>query len=240
MQTCADVQAVIARVRSLFGGGEAIDVPSGAANISSAAQTVTTARSRIADLAGAGMTSYAEMADQSVPPLTTSAASDTAGDAPDDAAAVTQAGAARMEQISAQTNAIAAAAPMPKSTADERVILTALRSQVAQASQLVQATQQQASALAGQVRNLDYPKDAPGGGVQPLIITMPQSPAPGQDPPHGKDPRYWIDVTKIIHVPDGQLAPYNTTQIGPGLYYPSPDNPYFAMDPPPPRSGRWI
>jgi hypothetical protein len=61
---------------------------------------------------------------------------------------------------------------------------------------------------------------------------VPLTPPPG-DPPHGKDPRYWIDVTKIIHVPDGQLAPYGTTQIGPGLYYPTgtPYQPNPAPDP---------
>lgn len=236
MQTCADVQAVIARARSLFGSGDAVDVPSGAPNITSASEAVTAARSRISHLTGVGATSYAEMADRSVPPLTTSATSDTGLTTHlTTAAAVTQAGAARMEQISAQTNAIAAAAPMAKSTADERVILTALRSQVAQASQLVQASQQQAGALAGQIRNLDYPKDAPGGGVQALDHDMPQSPAPGgEDPPHGKDPRYWIDVTKIVHVPEGQLAPYGTKQIGPGLWYPSNDQSYFVTPPPPP------
>lgn len=43
-----------------------------------------------------------------------------------------------------------------------------------------------------------------------------------QEPPHGKDPRYWIDVGKIIDVPDGELAPANTVQIGPNMYYPAP------------------
>jgi hypothetical protein len=46
---------------------------------------------------------------------------------------------------------------------------------------------------------------------------------PPQDPPHGKDPHYWIDVGKIIYVPDGELAPANTVQIGPNMYCPAPD-----------------
>jgi hypothetical protein len=232
-QTCAEVQAVVARARSLFGNGEAVDVPSGAPNITSAAQAVMTARSRTSGLSGVGTTSYGEMADRAVPPLTTSATSDTRlVTHMTTAAAITQAGAARMEQIVAQTSAIAKVAPMAKSNADQRVILTALRSQVAQASQMVQATQQQASALAGQLRDLQYPKDAP---AQALDHDLPQSPpsSGGEDPPHGKDPRYWIDVTKIVHVPDGQLAPNNSTQIGPGLFYPSPDRPGFATPPPP-------
>ncbi len=68
----------------------------------------------------------------------------------------------------------------------------------------------------------------PGGDVEALSFGPDE-----EDPPHGKDPRYWIDVTKIIHVPEGELAPYGTTQIGPGLYYPT-GNPYSVSPPPPP------
>lgn len=66
-----------------------------------------------------------------------------------------------MDQIAAPTSAISKAAPPATSAAGQRVILTALRSQVWQASPVSQSTQQQASALAGQVRGLEYPKDAP-------------------------------------------------------------------------------
>jgi hypothetical protein len=68
-------------------------------------------------------------------------------------------------------------------------------------------------------------------GVQALGHDIPLTPPPA-DPPQGKDPRYWIDVTKIIHVPEGQLAPYGTVQIGPGLYYPDPGS-GFTYQPPP-------
>ena len=64
-----------------------------------------------------------------------------------------------------------------------------------------------------------------------------RTPAPDspqqEDPPHGKDPRYWIDLDKIIHVPPGQLAPYGTKQIGPGLFYPI-GSPYDYSPPPDP------
>jgi hypothetical protein len=73
----------------------------------------------------------------------------------------------------------------------------------------------------------------PQPGVQALDHNIPLTPPPA-DPPHGKDPRYWIDVTKIIHVPDGQLAPYGTVQIGPGLYYPDPSSGFTYQPPPPP------
>lgn len=227
MQTCDEVQAVIARARSLFGGADAVEVPDTAGHITQAAQTVTAARSRTTNLTGTGVQSYQGMADESIPPLTRAAGSDTALAAHvTTAAAVTQAGAARLDQISATTSAITKAAPLAKSAAAQRVIVNALRSQISQASQVVQATRQQATALSGRVRDLEYPKDAP---AQALDQDFRRAPA---DLPHGKDPRYWIDVTRIIHVPDGQKAPYGTKQIGPGLYYPFNDQRYNATTPP--------
>lgn len=86
--------------------------------------------------------------------------------------------------------------------------------------------------LAGQP--LQPPPHPNGGGVQAVDYDMPLSPATDTDPPHGKDPRYWIDVTKVIHVPEGQLAPYGTKQIGPGLWYPSNDSTYNVTPPPDP------
>jgi hypothetical protein len=231
MQTCTEVEALIARARSLFGPGEAVDVPETAGRITQAEQSVTAARSRTADLSGSGVQSYRAMVDESVSPLTKAAGSDTTLAAHvTTAAAVTQAGAARMDQIAATTSAITKAAPMAKSTGAQRVILTALRSQVSQVVQVVQSTQQQAAALAGQVRGLEYPKDAPAQG---LDNDLSQRNRTGDNPPHGKDPRYWIDVTKIIHVPDGELAPEGTKQIGPGLYYQYNDQQLNATPPPP-------
>ena len=54
-----------------------------------------------------------------------------------------------------------------------------------------------------------------------------------EDPPFGQDRRYWLDVTKIIHVPARELAPAGTIEIGPGLYYPAPNSPYPLVPPPP-------
>lgn len=60
--------------------------------------------------------------------------------------------------------------------------------------------------------------------VQAAGYDVPLSPA-DRDPPHGKDPRYWIDLDRVVHVPPGQPAPYGTIPIGPGLYYPDPGFP---------------
>jgi hypothetical protein len=81
---------------------------------------------------------------------------------------------------------------------------------------------------------LQAPPHPQSSGVQAVDYNTPLSPAPYVDPPHGKDPRYWIDVTKIIHVPDGQLAPALSKQIGPGLFYPSDiDRQQYNVTPPP-------
>lgn len=56
--------------------------------------------------------------------------------------------------------------------------------------------------------------------------------AEGEDPPHGEDPRFWLDVTEIEHVPTGTLVPYGYMRIGPELWYPDPYR--YDMTPPPP------
>ena len=232
VQACADAQATIARARSLFGSPSSIDVPNSATEIDTAVQTATAGRDRTVDMAGgSGMPAYRDMVDRSIPPLTTASTSD-AGLTTHltTAAAVTKAGATRLDSIAAQTRTISEAAPAARSAAEQRAILTALRAQMQQASQVVQTTQQQAGAAATQIRTLQYPKDAPassGDGVQALDDGK-------KPPPHGHDPRYWVDVTKIIHVPDGELPPHGCTQIGPNLWYPFEDNQYSVHPPPDP------
>lgn len=111
-------------------------------------------------------------------------------------------------------------------------VIAALRSQ---------RTQLHADALAGFNAYQDSATDpALGGdpltvpthpaGVQATGHDMPLAPA-DQQPPHGKDPRYWIDLDRIIQVPPGQVAPYGTIPIGPGLYYPDPNFPSASAPP---------
>jgi hypothetical protein len=177
VQACADAQAAIARARSLFGSSSSIDVPNSAAEITGAAQTAAAGRDRTADMAGgAGMPAYREMVDRAIPPLTTASTSD-AGLTTQlvTAAAVSKAGATQLDGIAAQTRTISAAAPAARTAADQRAILTALRGQLQQASQVVQTTQLQAGAAATQIRSLKYPKDAPGSSgdaVQGLDDTI--------------------------------------------------------------------
>jgi hypothetical protein len=65
------------------------------------------------------------------------------------------------DRIAAQTRTISATAPTARTAADQRAVLTALRGQLQQASQVVQTTQQQAGGAATQIHSLTYPKDAP-------------------------------------------------------------------------------
>ncbi|WP_431236127.1 PPE domain-containing protein (plasmid) [Mycolicibacterium psychrotolerans] len=112
-------------------------------------------------------------------------------------------------------------------------VIAALRSQRAQlhADALAAFSAYQASATDPAL--VGDPLTAPPhpNGIQATSYDLPLAPA-DQEPPPGKDPRYWIDLDRIIHGPPGQTAPYGTVPIGPGLYYPDPDFPSAAAPPP--------
>jgi hypothetical protein len=172
VQAGADAEAAIARARSLFGSSTSITVPDSGADVTEAAQTAAAGRDRTLDMAGgAGLPSYRDMVNRSIPPLTSAAASDAGLTAHlVTAAAVTDAGATQLDGIADHTRTICAAAPAARTAADQRAVLTALRGQLQQASQVVQTTQQQAGAAATQIDALHYPNDAPAfaGGAQGL------------------------------------------------------------------------
>lgn len=168
VQACVAVQAAIARARSLFGS----PISGGISHTSStliaeAVQVAAAARDRTVDMVGGlGMPSYRDMVDRSIPPLMTASTSD-AGLTTHlaAAAAATKAGADRLDAIAAQTRIIAQAAAVARTGAAQRAILTALRGQLQQASEVVQTTQQQGGAAATQIRALRYPKNAPGASL---------------------------------------------------------------------------
>lgn len=225
-------QAVIRRARALFGSSGGAEVPSGAEQLHEATEAIGQARQRTSELTGQGIPAYRDMAQQSIPPLTTAAGSDTslAGQIRS-AAAVDSAGAQRLDAIAATTRTLAAAAPGATTPNQQRAILTALRAQLQQTQQVLKTTQQQDNSTAGTIRDLTYPKNTPTGkddDIQALDDGKGKSPAP----PHGHDPRYWIDVTKITEVPDGRQAPPGYTQIGPNQWYPFEEN-QLSVHPPP-------
>jgi hypothetical protein len=172
------------------------------------------------------------MVDRSIPPLTTASTSD-AGLTTQlvTAAAVTNAGATRLDSVAAQTRTISAAAPAARTAADQRAILTALRAQIQQASQVVQTTQQQAGGAATQIHSLKYPNDAPqsaGPDDQILGDTDPASAGrvqavdfnqDGPQPPPGPQP-FLPAYEQALTAPPAPAPP-----SGPPLPFSPPQNP---------------
>jgi hypothetical protein len=111
-------------------------------------------------------------------------------------------------------------------------VIAALRSQRAQLHAHALAAFSSYQASAADPALVGDPLTAPPRpkGIRATSYDLPLAPA-DQEPPHGKDPRYWIDLDRIIHVPPGQTAPYGTVPIGPGLYYPDPDFPSATAPP---------
>jgi hypothetical protein len=238
-QACAQTEAVVQRARSLFASAPQPPLESALGDIDRAAQSTAATARMTGDMSGVLIDRHTTFANQNAPILSSAAHIDAAVQAHvSAAAAVTETGARRLDAIATQTRATSQAAATASTPAAQRAVLVALRSQLSQAADVVSSTQQQASGLAGQVRALKYSPPAGGhGDTQALGFGpggAPQTPQPDPDPPHGKDPRYWIDVSKIRYVPDGQLAPYGFKQIGPNLYYPAPDSKYTYEPPPDP------
>jgi hypothetical protein len=205
-------------------------VSAAGAPLQSAADSATGAGQQIAGLSGQLVDRHATVVDKQNRELSTAGRTDTSLESHlSSAAQITQGGARQMDTIVAHTRAIAEVAATARTPAAEMMVLKALRAQVAQAQSVTASTQQQASQAAGQVRSLSY-----GSGELPQAPADLPTDKPGEEPPHGEDPRYWLDVTKIVYVPEGELAPSNSVQVGPNLWYPAPDNPGFAVPPPPP------
>ncbi|OBJ10871.1 DUF4226 domain-containing protein [Mycobacterium sp. 1465703.0] len=178
VQTCVGVQAAIARARALFGPAIGVGDAQTSTLIADAVQLAREGRDRTLEMAGgSGLPSYRDMVDRSIPPLMTASTSD-AGLTTRvvDAAAVTKAGGERLDAIAGQTRATTQAAVAARTPAEQRAVLSALRGQLQQASQVVQTTQQQGGAVAAQIRALRYPKDAP------------EVPMPGEGPGDIWDP----------------------------------------------------
>jgi hypothetical protein len=185
-QACAEAEDAIQRARSLFAAAPEPAAPAdgdGAINV--AAQSTTAAAKLTGGLSGAMVAEHKSFVDQSASTFGVGARSDGALNADvTTAATLTQTGAAHLAAIAAETQATARAAGAVPTPAGERVILTALRSQVARAGRVLNATQQQAAGLAGQIRALDYPHDSPtGNGIQALDNDTPVTPAPAQSSP---------------------------------------------------------
>ena len=191
VQACAEAQAAIERMRSLF--ASAPEPGSAAANsaatMTGAAQTTTTAGKLTGRLSGALVDEHHIFVEQAVGTLGSAGRTDAMLNAHlARAAALTQTGANRLAAIAAQTQATSQAAVTMSTPAGQRAILSALRSQLTQASDVVNATQQHASGLAGQLRALKYPRRTepnPGGADGDGTATSPDDQTVG--PPNSGD-----------------------------------------------------
>ncbi|MEE6140312.1 DUF4226 domain-containing protein [Mycobacterium sp. 050128] len=221
-QVAAQAVAVVQRARGLFGSSPQPPTP-GEPTLESAAQIVSGAGARASVMSGDLVDAHRGFVHDATTRLTSNGHTDASlHQSLGSAALLNQVGARQLDTITEQTRALTQAAPGARSPAAQRTLLQGLRTQVSAANTVLNTTEQQSSTLAGQIRALDY---QPGSRIQATGFGQdppPASPATGE-PPHGKDPRYWIDVTKIIAVGPGELAPYGTKQIGPGLWYPDDD-----------------
>lgn len=204
-QACAEAQAAIERMRSLFGSAAGPDsaAANSAATLTGAAEAASTAGKLTGRLSGALVDVHHIFVEQAVGSLGSAGRTDAALNAQlARAAAVAQNGANRLDAIGAQTKATSQAAATVSTPAGQRAILSALRAQLSEASGVVSATQQRAAGLASQVRGLTYCDDEIVGPPNPREPTVrlvdnvtrgplpqsPQPPPPPNPPSPSQDP----------------------------------------------------
>lgn len=214
---------MVQRARALFGSPAHPPAP-GKPTLELGAQTVHGAGAQAAVMSGDLVDQHRGFVNDSTIQLTRAGHTDTnLHRSLSSAALLNQTGARQLDTIADQARSLAQTVPAARSPAAQRILLQRLRTQVLAANTVVNTTGQQSSVLAGGIRALDYQGGARTQGAGLDQDPPPESPVPADPSPHGKDPRYWIDVTKIIPVGPGEKAPYGTKQIGPGLWYPDDD-----------------
>jgi hypothetical protein len=181
----AQALAAVRRARSLFASSPQ-PLPAGPP-LEQAAESTLDAAQRTAGLSGALFERHNDFADRQAHHLSTAGHTDTTlASRLASAATLTHNGAHQLDTIVEETRTLTQAAAGARTPADQRMVLAALRSQVAAANTVLTTTRQQASALADSIRGLDY---TTGGRVQPAGFGPggpPQEPAP--KPPPATDP----------------------------------------------------
>ncbi|WP_071288322.1 hypothetical protein [Mycolicibacterium llatzerense] len=239
-QACTEVKASVARARSLFNA--AATAPSAPSDLGTATTTAAAARNRMVagDQSGAAVAAHQAVSARSSDLIGTASRSDAAlAGHLTTAAAITRTGASQLDQIDRQVQTLSQRAPFARSAADQRVILAGLQAATSRTQQVVQSAERQLDGVAAQVRALPYPRDRPAGSPSSTDAQpMDNGPGTGKEPPHGQDPRYWIDVTKIKPIPtsgpNAGLMDSGYIEIAPGLQHPGPGGGDPIMPPPPP------
>ena len=185
-QAAARALAAVQRARALFGPSPQPPPPPGA-SLETAAQSTADAGQRAAVLSGDLVDRHHEFVGRATRVLTSNAHTDTTLDEQlGTAASLTQEGGRHLDAIVARTRTIARSAATARTPAAQRAVLQALHTEVTQADSVVTSTRQRASAIAGQIRGLDYRS---GGRIQAAGFGpggAPQEPAPKPIP--GTDP----------------------------------------------------
>jgi len=196
------VEAAVQPARSLFAAEPAAPTSPALGNVTTAAQSMAATAQLTGDMSGALMARRKAFADQNAARLAGAAQTDAALQAQmTTAATLTHTGAQQLDAIAAQTRATSQAAATATTPAAQRLVLTALRSQLAQAQHIVNATKQQAAGLNSQIRALQYPLDhpRPPGPGTPGDVQAPARPdndgvpvaPPLQEPPFPSGPIVW-------------------------------------------------
>jgi hypothetical protein len=226
-QVCVQASAAIHRARSLFPDS----VPSSpgtaetAASLHQAQQRTVTSAARAGTLASVGIEKYLSMAEVSAAHIGTDAGTDNAlGAQLQQAAHLSEDGAGRLDAIAGQTRATAQIAATNTTPAAQRVILSALRSQVAQAHDVVATTSRRAGAVAATIDTLSYTHDRSGSGDPTIQMVddktggdalVPGSPVPGTQPQLGP----FLVPPEVAHAAQSLPGPRPTDPTG-GLLLP--------------------
>jgi len=141
--------------------------------------------------------------------------------------------------VASASSAANALAPYSATPAGRAALMSSMSDHASQGQRLVT---EYGATLPGRRAELasltaQYGLPESSGQTRPLSVggrDVPLSPSDDEeDPPHGKDRRYWMDVTKIVRVPEGELGPAGYMQVGPEMWYPR-GNPYVVSPPPDP------
>jgi hypothetical protein len=166
------------RMRALFGDDPhpGSGAAAGAVSLRQAHDQTTVAGVHMAGQSGAVKDAHGALVARSAAVLRGAATADvTLSGYLNQAAAVSAAGATRLDTIAAQIRAIAALAPTARTPAAQRTVLAALHGHLSQGQGVVNGAKQQSGGIAGGVRALDY-----GVKQAPPPALPPPSPDPAQ------------------------------------------------------------
>lgn len=154
---CALVEGVVQRARSLVSAHEATPTVTALSAIESAAESTLTTRHIAADMSGAVITQHERFAIKNEAVLSAAGQTDAALQANLTAAsAIVRTGAQSLDTIVIRTHALSQAGATATALAAQRIIMTALRSQLAQAAEVVGSVRRDGAALYEHTRSLQY------------------------------------------------------------------------------------